>query len=106
MSVARNATRFPCSLFATNLPPSCFVDPYRSGGRDGPPSRWPEVRISPGALAHRLFRNTYDRPYMSRTEPPRPRRLTDAENGLPRLPKLGPDLERPAQKPWPRDLRR
>jgi hypothetical protein len=43
---------------------------------------------------------------MSRTEPPSPPRLTDAENGLPRLPKLGPDLERPAQKPRPRDLRR
>ena len=43
---------------------------------------------------------------MSRTEPPTLRLPTEAENGLPRLPRLGPDFDRPSQKPRPRDLRR
>jgi hypothetical protein len=43
---------------------------------------------------------------MSRTEPPTPRLPADAVNGLPRLPRLGPDFERPSQKPRPSDLRR
>ena len=36
---------------------------------------------------------------MSRIEPPTPRLFTEAETGLPRLPRLNPDLESPSQKP-------
>jgi hypothetical protein len=36
---------------------------------------------------------------MSLTEPPTPRPPTEAEAGLPRFPRLTPDLERPSQKP-------
>lgn len=36
---------------------------------------------------------------MNRIDPPTPRPPTEAETGLPRLPRLTPDFDRPSQKP-------